>query len=68
MTYIGVFMPNPNKEGLSLKNFIIVPTLKITEDKRVPEVVIAEEYANRNKGKIIKLNLENKISNFEIPK
>jgi hypothetical protein len=57
MIYVGKKQTNPGNE-ITMNDFIVIPTVKITQDKRAPEVVILEEYENRNKGRVITLSLE----------
>ncbi len=49
-------------EKIILDDFIIMPTIKIAQDKRAPEVVISEAYEGRNKGSSTTLSLKNKVS------
>lgn len=67
MTYVGIYVKaNPKEDEVTIRDFIIMPTIKITQDKRAPEVVISEEYNNRNKGLSTILSLENKIGSSNI--
>ncbi len=61
ITYIGV----SNNEAV-IKDFIMVTTMNLVEDKRAYNIVALEKYKEKNKCKKAEINLENVIASIEL--
>lgn len=65
-TYVGKREIDSDSPAFEIRDFMIMPTIKIAQDSRTPEVTINEEYNSRNKGLGIFLRSENKIGSSNI--